>query len=323
MLSAFVLSAVLAPVSDPASPSLYPPTYIPVEAPFGYLYRPAADLHVIVRFPVTVYQPKAGDVLLFSDTNAFWTAIYRIGFTGKPGHAGLVVTMPDGRLGILEAGFGGTMWTRVTPLDYRINQYPGTVWVRPRLVPLSADEDRRLTEFAEAAQNQRYAWGRFLVQSTPLRSRGPLRTAVMGKPVGIGHRYVCAQATVEALVFAGVVNGRTARPAATFPQDLFYDHSRNRYLERHPPLEGGWGEPQLWTPLIGSTLAGKLRPQPPSPWPGAGAHEVHPVSTPGEKVPTPIVIRYVPGELRPITIIEQPPQRIGLFDRPPRFHRRR
>ena len=31
--------------------------------------------------------------------------------------------------------------------------------------------------------------------------------------------------------------------AATYAQDLFYDRSRNPYLDRHPPLKAGWAPP--------------------------------------------------------------------------------
>lgn len=309
---------------DPLGSEVYRPAYLPAEAPFGYLYAPAFDVHVEPRFPATVYIPKAGDVILLSDTNRFWTLLYRLAFTGKPGHGGLVVTMPDGRLGFLEAGFNSTQWTRLTPLDYRLNQYAGYAWVRPRFVPLAADQDRRLTEFAAAAADTPYATKRFMLQVTPFRSRGPLRTLVIGKPHGLREKMMCGEAIVEALVYAGVIDGRTARPAATYPQDLFYDESRNHYLDRHPPLAGGWGAPSLWTPLVGVAAKGSERPRPPSPWPGpAGAYLVYPVAAAGQQVPQPVVVGYVPGEPGPVAIRQEPPQRVGLFDRPPGRLRRR
>ena len=241
MLSALVLSLALALASDPTGPRRYPPVYVPAEAPFGYLYQPAIDLQPIARFPAITYCPKPGDVILMSDTDLLWTTLYRIALAGKPGHALLVVTMADGRLGALEAGYNDTSWTRVTPLDYRLNEYKGTMWVRPRIVPLTPIEDRRLTEFAEAARDTPYALLRFAAQLTPLRSRGPLKTFVLGRPIGIGRHYHCAEAAIEALVYARVIDGRTARPSATHPQDMFYDQSRNIYIDRHPPLAGAWG----------------------------------------------------------------------------------
>lgn len=319
MLPAFVVLLGLAPTSDPTGPKHYPPAYVPAEAPYGYLYQPSFDVQPFPREPISRYTPKAGDVLLMSDTNRFWTLLFRIALTGKPGHNGIVITMPDGRLGVFESGYGDTLYSRITPLDYRLNVYPGYLWVRARETPLTPEQDRLLTQFAMAADGERYALFRFLLHGTPLSPRGPLRTAVFGRIRGIGERYYCSQSTVEALVHMGLIDARTARPAATFPQDLFYDRSRNRFIDRHPPLAGGWSPPQLWTPLPGVAVRGKTRPQPPSPWPGAdGAYLVQPVSTPGKQVPTPVVVGYVPGEFRQIAPVEYPPQRIGLFDRPGR-----
>ena len=183
---------------------------------------------------------RPGDILLLSDTNKFWSTLYKIAFTGKPGHAGVVVNMPDGRLGVLEAGYNDTTWTRVTPLDYRINEYHGTVWVRQREVPLTPEQDCRLTEFAVAADGSRYALGRFLLQLTPLRSRAPLRTYCIGGPRGIGQRYFCAEETIEALTYAGLIDPHLARPAATYPQDMFYDRVAEP-VRGPPPAARGAG----------------------------------------------------------------------------------
>ena len=322
MFSAIILSLSVCPSFDPTGSRKYPPVYVPAEAPFGYLYQPAYDLTVQPRLPASRYEPRAGDVLLLSDSDKIWTLLYRIALTGKPGHSGVVVTMEDGRLGVLEAGYNDTIWVRVTPLDYRLNEYHGTVWIRQREIPLSPDEDRRLTEFAMAVNGQRYGLGQFMLQITPLRSRGPIRTNFLGKSRGIGGRYVCAQETLEALIYAGVIDPSTARPAATYPQDLFYDRSRNLYLDKNPPLAGGWSQPRLWNALEGSTLTGANRPRPPSPWPGVGAYAVYPVAAPGQQVPTPLIVGYVPGELGPVADLQQPPKRIGFFDGPTRlFHR--
>jgi hypothetical protein len=322
MLPAIILSLSVFPSFDPTGPSKYPPVYVPAEAPYGYLYQPAYDLTAIPRDPVVCYDPKPGDILLFSDTDRFWSLMYRIAWTGRPGHTGIVVRMLDGCLGVLEAGYNDTTWTRITPLEYRINEFHGTVWVRQREIPMTPEQDRMLTEFAAAADGGRYAVGRFILQLTQIRSRGPLRTYVLGGPRGMGHRYYCAEETLEALVYIGLLDARTTRPAATYPQDLFYDQSRNLYVDHHPPLLGKWKPPCLWTAIPGSTLTGLGRPRPPSAWPGIGAYAVYPVAAPGEKVPTPIIVGYVPGELRPVEDLQQPPKRIGFFDKPTRLFRR-
>ena len=325
MLPSLLLVVTASPSFDPTGPEKYTPTYVPAEAPYGYFYQPAYDVLAIPRPPATPYLPKSGDVILFSDTNVMWSLLFHLALTGKPGHNGIVVTMPGGRLGLFESGYNNTAWSRVTPLEYRINQYAGFVWVRSRIEPLTEEQDRRLTEFAMMSNGRLYAIGRYLGQLTPFRTRGPLRTRFLGKPIGPGHRYYCSQATVEALLHTGVIDRATARPGATFPQDLFYDRSRNLYIDRHPPLANGWSPPQLWTPIPGTALRGKSRPQPPSPWPGiGGAYAVYPVPTSRKEAPTPVVVGYVPGEFRPIAPVENPLQRVGFLDRPYRlFFRRR
>lgn len=333
MVPTLVLTLALAPGNDvfggaradPLGPKAYPPVYVPAEAPSGYLYQPAADLHMVPRGPAVRYAPRAGDVLLLSDPDPLFTALYVVARSGRPGHCAVVVTMPDGRLGALESGYGFTTWTRVTPLDYRLSVYPGHVWVRPREVPLTQEEDRRLTEFAMLAEGGKYDVRKFGMQLTLLRARNPLVTRFAGKPVGPGHKYVCVQIVVEALVYAGLVDAETARPAATYAQDLFYDRSRNPYLDRHPPLAGrGWGVPQLWTPIPGTTLRGRDRPQPPDPWPGAGgALVVNPLPVGGGRPPEPTAVGQVPGDPDTPHATQSPPRRVSFFDRPYRLLGRR
>ena len=249
--------------------------------------------------------------------------MYRLAFSGRPGHCGIVVTMPDGRLGVLEAGFNDTTWTRLTPLDYRLAQFPGHVWVRQRLVPLTPEQDTRLTAFALAAENQRYAVAGFVAQITPFRSRGLLRTAFAPGPREPGRRLFCTQAVLESTAYAGLLDARTVRPLATYPQDLFYDRSWNPYIDRHPPLLGGWAPPAQWTPVVGWSIKGKEVPKPPSAWPAGPADIVYPVYGSRNQPPTPVVVGSVPGELRAVALIEQHPQRLGFFDRPPLLNRRR
>ena len=84
-------------------------------------------------------------------------------------------------------------------------------------------------------------------------------------------------------------------------RSVFYDRSRNPYIDRHPPLAGrGWGAPQLWTPIPGTALKGRSRPQPPAPCPGpGGANIVHPIPTDGVTPPIPTVVGYEPYDSQP------------------------
>ncbi len=333
MVSTVVLTLALAPGvdvfggarSDPTGPKAYPTIYAPAEAPCGYLYQPAADLNTIPRLPAIKYAPQAGDVLLLSDPDPLFNVLYVFARSGKPGHCAIVVTMPDGRLGMLEAGFSFTPFTRLTPLEYGLNLYAGHIWVRARETPLTAEQDRQLTAFAVAADGTKYNMKRFANQLTFFRSRAPLVTRFAGKSVGLGHNYTCVQIVIEALVYAGLVDRRTARPGATYAQDLFFDRSRNPYIDRHPPLAGrGWGTPQLWTPIPGTALRGSDRPVPPNPWPGAGgAIVLTPLGIGGPQPPTPTVTEVVAGRPDLLTTTVSPQARLGYYDRPYRLFSRR
>ena len=246
------------------TPGGLPPVTAPADAPFGYTYRPTRDLALVARLPAAAYAPQPGDVLLMSNSNAVSRFVYALGFTGMPGHVGIVAHMPDGRLGVLEAGFDISLTTRLVPLDYRLNQYGGSIWVRRVKVPLTPDQDARLAAYAWQADNTPYNAIEVAKQLTPFGSRGPLRTAHVGMPRGPGHRVFCSEAVVEALVYAGAIDAATARPSATYPRDLFFDTSPNPYLDRHPPLACGWEPPALWTPTVGVAARGRDRGPPPA-----------------------------------------------------------
>ena len=240
-------------------PPLAPVTADPA-SPYGYLYAPACDLARVPRYPATHYLPQPGDVVNMSDPTFTSRLIYAAALTGAPGHIGIVVRRPDGGLDSLEAGFNGSLTTRHVPLDYRLHQYPGAVWVRRVRAPLTPTQDALLTEFAERVDNSRYSVITAKLQLTPFRHRGPMRTAVLGRSKGPDRPLICSEAVVEALVYCGAVDPRTARPGATFPRDLFFDATLNPFVNRHPPLADGWEVPALWTPVLGTAMKGKERP---------------------------------------------------------------
>jgi hypothetical protein len=261
MSATLLVALATAPGSGLFGSKPLPPVVAPPEAPYGYTYCPARDLNLVARYPAMRYDPQPGDVILMSDANLFWKALYALALTGAPGHIGLVVRLPDGRLGIQEAGFNESLWTMAVPLDYRLNHYPGKVWVRRIKMPLTPWQDARLTEFVALTEQTPYNLRLAKLQFTPLSPRGPLRTALFARPRGPERPLFCSQAVLEALVYAGAIDARTARPAATYPRDLFFDRSLNPYINRHPPLAWGWDPPALWTPIVGVAMKGKERPQ--------------------------------------------------------------
>lgn len=228
----------------------------PAEAPGlnSCLYRPAYCTDDVLCGPAEPYLPQPGDLFFATDESALLRAGHRLAGAASPHHSGVVVALPGGGLGLLEAGPFHTTEVGVYDLLPELEGYTrqGLVWLRRRRTPLTAEQSARLTAFALAQEGKSFAALRLLGQLTPFRSRGPLRTRFVGKPHGDRKRYICSEMVVEALVAAGVIDPATARPAATFPRDLFFDRSPNPYLDRTLDLSACWCPPARWLPCPAS-----------------------------------------------------------------------
>jgi hypothetical protein len=218
----------------------------PEEPRYGYLDQPAYSIDKQRRGPSFAYEPQPGDVLLLSNPHWAWSTAYFICGTGAPGHSALVARLGDGTLGIIEAGFNEQPFVRFVELGERLRAYPGTIWVRHRKTPLTAEQSKILTEYGDAINGRRYGVVRLLAQLTPFRTRGLIRTYFIGKPKGIRSSYICSEAVLEGLVMAGLLDAETTRPSATYPRDMFFDESVNPYIDDHLPLVCGWHIPSLW-----------------------------------------------------------------------------
>jgi hypothetical protein len=215
---------------------------------YGKLCQPAYSVDEAVRLPLEDYHPQAGDILFFDDHDRVWQFCFNIAGAGRPMHAGLVVRLPDGELNSLEAGYNDSIYVKLLPLKDRLHEFPGVIWVRRPAAPISAEQSDRLTDFALRASKRHFAVCRILLQIGPLRCRGPLRTYVLGKPRGMRHFFLCSECVLEALVDAGLLDAETTRPGATYPRDMFFDASPNRYLNRHFKMAPMWIPPQMWQP---------------------------------------------------------------------------
>jgi len=216
----------------------------------SYLWQPAYKLDHEMRGPARPYIPQPGDIVLAADTSRFWKLMHNLAGTGDPTHSMIVFAFPDGSLGILEAGPHDTLKVRtLEALPHMLTyEMEGRVWVRRRAAPLTPEQSARLTEFALATDCRKFALARLAGQLTPLRTRGPIRTHWTGKPRGLGQdNYFCSELVVEACVYAGLIDPAIARPSATYPRDLFMDHSPNTYLRRHFKLAPCWDPPARWT----------------------------------------------------------------------------
>lgn len=220
-----------------------------VQQPLGQLAKPQSSLHFTVQAPLTDYLPAPGDIVFSTSDKLRTSFFYRVALVGLPSHVGIMVRMPDGQFGVFEAGGGGELRTRTTPLEARFGRKGDrAIWIRKPLNPLTVEQELKLNEYAAVSENKGYSNRRALELAWIFLNgtRGPIRTLFVGKPKGFRDNYVCSEAVTEALVYAGLIDSETARPSATAPRDLMLDRSLNGYIRRHPPLACGWVPPALW-----------------------------------------------------------------------------
>ena len=214
----------------------------------SFLYDPSYCLDNVIRGKARPYVPQPGDVMLATDKNLFWKVTHDLALAFEPHNSALVVASCNGQLTILEAGPNDTIWIRMLDMLPHLKEYAdkGPVWIRKRKTPVTAEQSALLTEFGEKQKGKRFALGRLGLQLTPFRDRGPFRTKFMGGPHGDRSSYFCSELVTETLVYGGLLPRETTRPSATYPHDLFYDHSHNRFIARNLPLVNDWDPPARW-----------------------------------------------------------------------------
>ena len=60
------------------------------------------------------------------------------------------------------------------------------------------------------------------------------------------YSYFCSELVTESCVAAGLLDPCTARPAATYPRDLFLGQLRNSFINAHLDMSA-WDPPVRWT----------------------------------------------------------------------------
>ena len=162
----------------------------------------------------------------------------------------IVICQPNGQIGILESGPFNSLRVAIVDLHHDLEKHEARgerIWIRRRRTPLSPEQCAELTAWAVAQNGKLFAAGRMMLQLTPLRTRGPLRTYVMGRPHGERYSYFCSELVLESCVHIGLLSPSVTRPTATYPRDLFFDASANLFLNTHFTLEADWYPPALWT----------------------------------------------------------------------------
>jgi len=218
----------------------------------GYLYQPAFSMDYLLREPAEKYCPQPGDIFVCTDQALLAKLGHWAAGAWGPHHSGIVVADSDHRLVLLEGGPHNTLHTRMSDLYSELASYDEheRVWVRKRRVPLTPEQSACLTAFANSKEGAGFALIRMLGQLTPFRSRGPWRTVYRGRPHGNRSRFYCSELVMEACVAAGLVDAAMARPSASYPRDLFFGRSYNRFINKHLDMSE-WEPPARWTSCPG------------------------------------------------------------------------
>jgi hypothetical protein len=229
----------------------------PVANQWGSLYQSAFAIDRCLREPIRPYVPHAGDIILESDDRIEWRIGHRLAKTGYPHHSMIVFERPEGGLAILEAGSYDPDPVRIATQDLmehllskeaKTGRKAKRIWIRQRRVPLSPSQSAALTAWALSVEGRRFARWRMGLLMTPLRAKGPVRTAWLGKPDFDRVSYYCAELVTTSLIAAGVLDSDRARPGATFPHDLFFGGSRNYFVNCGlTPINECWEPPARWT----------------------------------------------------------------------------
>lgn len=186
------------------------------------------------------YVPQEGDIVLFDDHCRWATLLYQCIGTGGPLHAALVFQRPDGTPALLEAGPFFVQKVLVWEIAPRFYTYDGSIVVRQLRTPLTAEQSKALTEFCLAQEGKSYALGRVLLQGTPLKARGPIRTQYLGRTALDRDRWMCSELVVAAMTAAGVLNPKDHPANSFYPRDLCFDEPRH-------DLSAYYETPALWS----------------------------------------------------------------------------
>ncbi len=217
----------------------------------SFLYRPAFTLDKVLRCPLAPYDLQPGDICFAVNSHTVSKIGHHLSGAGLPNHSMIVFVHPEGHLAIVEAGPHSQLKIAVIDAYEHLQSYEdegSRVWVRRRKTPLSPEQSACLTNFCLNLDERRFASLRLVGQLTPFRTRFPLRTAVVGKPDLDRSNYFCSELVLNALIAAGVLDPRLERPAASFPSDLFYGHSRNHWVNRGVrQINCEWEPPARWT----------------------------------------------------------------------------
>lgn len=182
------------------------------------------------------YLPREGDLVFFSSVSPFYCMAYYGARSGHPWHVAMVVRDSCGQLRLLEAG-GHKHDVALLDVRERMHGYlekhsRRRIWVRRVKEPLTPEQSRCLTTFAELQEGKRFAGycriGLLGLPCRPLRPTDPEQC-----------RWFCAELVSEAMRLCGMCPACWMVPEKTTPRDLFTDRR---------DISCGWCPPETWSP---------------------------------------------------------------------------
>ena len=236
------LAPLLLLAAAPASPPPGPMSYFAPTTEPGSLWPTHGS-----QPPPSVYSPQEGDLLFFTKDTKLYTILYPLVRSFHPFHSGIVVRRVTGELAVLEDGGEGHRTATLQPVLYRMyNEYQSgkaRIWVRKRLTPLTLEQSRALTAFAEGQFGREFA-----------SVGGLVKLAIPGRPMARSYpdqkTWFCSEIVAQAMVSGGLFPADRVRPQSVTPYDLMRDR-RGVYLGEY------WSGMFIYSPT--------LSPPPPGP----------------------------------------------------------
>ncbi|MBI3823393.1 MAG: hypothetical protein HY289_12050 [Planctomycetes bacterium] len=201
-----------------------PVAFRPTEV--GYLVTSPLQTTMSAPRPVA-YQPHPGDIVLYDDFNKLHHLVFKIANTAGPLHVAIVVARPDGSPALLDLTGPKVVTAKVQIIDVdkRFGAFTGDILIRRLREPLTLEQSRDLTAFAQAQEGKSFALPRVLLQGTPFCPRTGLRKALFGHTYLDRKRWFCSELVVAACANVHLVDGKKCCANATYPRDLAFDET--------------------------------------------------------------------------------------------------
>jgi hypothetical protein len=194
-----------------------------------------------------VYEPQEGDLIFPTRDTLLYTLIYPIARSFHPFHSGVVVRRVTGELALLENGGAGWRVGTLQPLPSRLHheyeEGKARIWIRKIRAPLTPEQSRALTTFAEGHLGHSF-----------VNFCGLARLALPGR---VGPRtypdqksWFCSEVVAQALISSGILSPNRVLPQSVTPYELMRDR-------RGVDLSDKWTGPYVYSPTQG--------PPPPGP----------------------------------------------------------